>query len=105
MAPEKRTIQSFFTPAAKKAKPAEAEPPNAPVSNSPAKSPRGTIASKSPGKAQAPVEDDGLSDAQRSRIELNKQIASAINAAGGRAVGISGNCLIGNAWILRLQDR
>ena len=75
MAPEKRTIQSFFTPAAKKAKPAEAEPPNAPVSNSPAKSPRGTIASKSPGKAQAPVEDDGLSDAQRSRIELNKQIA------------------------------
>ena len=60
MAPEKRTIQSFFTPAAKKAKPAEAEPPNA---------------SKSPGKAQAPVEDDGLSDAQRSRIELNKQIA------------------------------
>ena len=77
MAPEKRGIQSFFAPVAKKPKATEAvEPPPAPVSNavgaSPAKSPAKS-ASKSPSETAAP--GDGLTDAQRQRAELNKQVA------------------------------
>ena len=77
MAPEKRSIQSFFAPVAKKPKASEAvEPPPAPVSNavgaSPAKSP-GKNASKRPAETAAP--GDGLTEAQRQRAELNKQVA------------------------------
>jgi uracil-DNA glycosylase len=77
MAPEKRGIQSFFAPVAKKPKATEAvEPPPAPVSNavgaSPAKSP-GKNASKRPAETAGP--GDGLTEAQRQRAELNKQVA------------------------------
>ena len=77
MAPEKRGIQSFFAPVAKKPKATEAvEPVPAPVSNavgtSPAKSP-GTNASKRPADTAAPR--DGFTEAQRRRAELNKQAA------------------------------
>ena len=79
MAPEKRTIQSFFAPAAKKAK-SEADDvaaPEAPVSNTPTKNP----AAKSPaGKKATPAKSpakkrDGVTDAQMQRAELNRQVA------------------------------
>ena len=79
MAPEKRTIQSFFAPTAKKAKSEaddvaapEALVSNTPTKNSAAKSPAGKKATPamSPAKKQ-----DGVTDAQMRRAELNKQVA------------------------------
>tara|TARA_B110000977_G_scaffold101422_1_gene132901 strand:- start:833 stop:1801 length:969 start_codon:yes stop_codon:yes gene_type:complete len=75
MAPEKRGIQSFFAPVAKKPKAGEAPTTvTAPVSNAVAKSP-----AKSPKKPVVPdtgvPSEDGVTTAQRQRAELNKQVA------------------------------
>ena len=67
MANEKRTIQSFFTPVAKKAKPA-AEAPAA-ADEAPAKEVEAKTDEKAPGSSST------LPDAQRKRAEQNKQVA------------------------------
>jgi len=66
MANEKRTIQSFFAPVAKKAKP-EAEAPAA-ANEAPAKE----VEAKT---KEAPGSSNSIPDAQRQRAEQNKQVA------------------------------
>ena len=66
MANEKRTIQSFFAPVAKKAKP-EAEAPAA-ANEAPAKE----VEAKT---KEAPGSSSSIPDAQRQRAEQNKQVA------------------------------
>ena len=66
MANEKRTIQSFFAPVAKKAKP-EAE---APAAADEASAKEGEAKTK-----EAPGSSNSIPDAQRQRAEQNKQVA------------------------------